>query len=814
MMPDIEQQLALEEMMVSGGADAYLKAQRKAEEQGRGYRLDYAQKLMQEFIGPLVGALQEYTAAYGPARNARARAILRMVDPHKAIFIALRNVFGSFTREQVPVELASSIGRMLEDDIRFERFKKDHGAYYEMIIRDFKRKGSTDYRYMHRVLTHHANIKKQQWIPWTQKERTEVGIKLIDLIMENTDLIYREDRIVGNRNKTVLVPTDECMEWIKEHEHIKSFLYPERLPCIIPPDDWTNLQQGGYYSPQMRQAIPLIKARRFSRNWKTMDNLMASVNALQAVPWTVNTKVLDILVHVWQQNLQIGIPGCEKLEPVECPLKVIEKELLSEEQEAIFTEWKREAAAVYTAEKERVSKSVQLSRIIRVAQTYKQYDKFWFVWYADFRGRLYSATAGFSPQGPDVAKGLLRLCNGKPMGKDGWYWFRVNIANKFGYDKEDYDTRVAWVDARKDVILATADDPLSVREIWANGDKPWQLLAAVFEYADAVRSGNPETYITHLPLGQDGSCNGLQNFSAMLRDEVGGSATNLVPSDKPRDIYGRVAEVTRRKLLEVLDGPRTTTDQNGYSVDHHNWAQLWITYGIDRKLCKRPVMTLPYGATRQSCTQYIYAEILAKSKSHFGAGQAFKAAVWLTPLVWASIGEVVVAARRAMDWLQAAASAHTKAGLAVEWETPDNFVVLLSMTTITTVQIETQLAGRFQCRVGTWTNVLDGHKQRLGISPDFVHSMDATHMRMTIRALVAEGITDFAFIHDDYGTLAPDVPALHRIIREQFMKLYGEYDPLVAFMERAKSRGVVLQALPPRGSLDLSLVKDSLYFFG
>lgn len=815
-MPDIEQQLELEELMVDGGASAYLKAQRKSEDKGRGHQLDYAQRLMQEFIQPLVEILEKYTAEYGPGRAGRARAILRMMDPYKVVFITMRNLFSSFTREQVPVELASNIGRMLEDDIRFMRFQAEHGEYYNAIIDDFKRKGTTDYRHMHRVLTHKANERRQKWVPWAGKERVEVGMKMLDIVLENTDLACRVDRFNAkkNRNQTVIVPTDECMQWINEHEQIRQFLYPERMPCIIPPDQWTALYQGGYYSPRMRQAVPLIKARRFSRNWKTLDNLIQRVNSLQAVPWAVNERVLDVLVQVWERSLNIGIPGKDKLEPGPCPVTIVEREFLSEEEEEAFVEWKREAASIYTAEKERISKSMQLARVMRVAQEYKKYERFWFVWYADFRGRLYSATAGFSPQGPDFGKGLLRLANGKQFGEDGWYWFRVHIANKFGHDKVSFDDRVRWVDAQREVLLRTADDPLSVRELWANGDKPYQLLAAVFEYADAIRSGDPRTYVTHLPLGQDGSCNGLQNFSAMLRDEIGGSATNLVPSDKPKDIYGLVADVTKRKLTEVMHGPRFSLDNEGKQVDNHEWAQSWITFGIDRKLTKRPVMTLPYGATRQSCCQYIYSEILAKAKLHFGQNRAFRAALWLTPLVWAAIGEVVVAARRAMDWLQAAASAHTKAGLAVEWETPDNFVVLLATTTIETVKIDTQLAGRFQCRVGSWTNILDGHKQRLGISPDFVHSMDATHMRMTIGALVAAGITDFAFIHDDYGVLAPDVPMLHRIIREQFIQLYGVYDPLVQFMERANSRGVVLPPLPKKGTLDLDLVRDSMYFFG
>ncbi|GFH30236.1 DNA-directed RNA polymerase, partial [Haematococcus lacustris] len=40
---------------------------------------------------------------------------------------------------------------------------------------------------------------------------------------------------------------------------------------------------------------------------------------------------------------------------------------------------------------------------------------------------------------------------------------------------------------------------------------------------------------------QDGSCNGLQHYAALARDSRGAAAVNLVPSDKPQDVYSAVA---------------------------------------------------------------------------------------------------------------------------------------------------------------------------------------------------------------------------------------------------------------------------------
>jgi DNA-directed RNA polymerase len=816
-MPTIEQQLDLEQRMIDAGAKAYLTAQRTAEEEGRGHELDYAHNLIKEFVTPLVTSLTDWLNKTGPGMYAASRVALRQIEPEKAIFIALRNLFSSFTRDHMPVEIANNIGAMIEDELKFTKFQSEHGPYYNHIINDFKQKGTVNYRHVHRVLTHKAKEKNIEWVAWTQKQKVDIGSRLLDLILRETDIATRVDRTDGKKNITTIVPSQESIQWIKDHESVRQFMHPERMPCIIKPDDWTDITQGGYYSPILRQSVPMIKVKGSQRTKKkvNLSKVMNSINALQHVEWAVNTDILKVLTDVWTNNLQIGLPSSKPLKPPPSPFLDRDLAALTEEEQAIFTDWKREAATIYLLDRERVSKTFQVARVVRMAQEFKAYDKFWYVWYADFRGRLYCSTAGLSPQGPDFAKALLKFSTGKRLGGRGLYWLKVHIANRFGFDKVSYDARVEWVDDQREQFMACANDPLSHRDIWANADKPYQFLAAIFEYAEAMQLSNPEDYTSHLPIGLDGSCNGLQNFSAMLRDAVGGAATNLTKQDVPSDIYKKVADVLIRKVKAILtDGQQYYTDKNGKQVDNWYYAQKWLQFGIDRKLAKRPVMTLPYGATRQSCTQYIFQELIKKDKLLFGQGHNFSAACWLTPLLWASIGEVVVAARQAMDWLQKAASILSKEDHPIEWTTADGFVVYQKMTVIETMQIDTQLAGRFQCRIGTWTDEIDISRQRNGVAPNFVHSMDATHMRMTINALVSKGITQFSFIHDDYGTYAADTDTMHEVIREQFVKLYEEHDPLQTFCDEQEARWVVLPSVPKKGELDLNEVMESPYFFG
>jgi DNA-directed RNA polymerase len=811
-MASIEDQLELERQMKERGADNYERAQSDAEANGRGAETAYARRLMREFMLPLIEALTVYLKTTTPGLQGKVRPLLAQCAPDKAMYMTMQAVFNHFTMEAPIAHLVTKIGRMVEDEVRFSKFQELYKDYYDEIKKDFKRKGTKDYRYMHRVLTHKANEKADHWNEWSQGERAAIGTKLLDIILQGTDLIRKVQFMNQGKTKTLILPTESAKAWIEQHNEVSRFLFPDKMPCVIVPDEWTAINQGGYYSPELRSSTPLIKtnSRRHKAAVERADltKTMQAVNILQAVPWEVNGEVLSIIKASWAKNLRIGMPASDPLQIPPSPIVGKDTKNLTEAEQERFTDWKHEAAEIHTQEKERVSKSYQISRIIRLANEYIQHHAFYYVWYADFRGRLYTTTAGFSPQGPDLAKGTLRFQRSKPLGQRGWFWLRVHGANRYGYDKDTYAGRVAWVDNQREQFLAAANDPLSYTDLWANADKPWQFLAFLFEYRDALALealGRPiSEFRSKLPIGLDGSCNGLQNFSAMLRDSKGGRATNLVPQDKQSDIYSEVAAVCTEKLRAVPDDPMA-----------RKWLDYCVAYGkgsVPRSMAKRPVMTLPYGATRQSCTQYIFESILETDRDFFEGN--FRAACWLTPYLWASIGDVVVAARDAMDWLQKCASVISKANVPIHWTAPDGFPIHQETRVIESVKIETQLAGRFQLKIGKFTENMDKNKQRLGVSPNFVHSCDAAHLRATVLAATAAGITDLALIHDDYGTHACDTHLLHTAIRDTFVQMYEENDPLGSFKASNEAEGITLPALPATGSLDLAGVKSSLYFFG
>lgn len=808
--PTIQDQLILEQEMIDFGVNRFMTGVKNAEESGRGSETTYALKLTTSLIKPLAEAIDKYRNERTTGQGSKYRLLIKGIEAEKLAYFTLKSVFNHFMRDETIQSLASKIGWYVEDELKFSVFQEEHKAYYDSIIQDFRRKNSVNYSYMHKVLTYKANEYKVEWTSWTKEERVKVGTAMLNILATETDLIERTTLTLGKRKKKVVIrPTEEAIEWISKHNDTRSLLKPDRSPCIVKPDEWTSYDQGGYFSPRLRARSPLVKTRspQQVKMLKSFDmsKVYTAVNALQDVPWKVNQKVLLTLQAVWESDLEIGLPA---MSPITIPPAPLEdgqnpKDLTGLALQA-FTSWKREAAVLYTLEKERVSKCLQVSRVVTMANKYKEYNKFWYVYQCDFRGRIYTTTSGFSPQGPDFSKALLQFSKGKKLGHHGEYWFKVHGANTYGEDKLSYDDRVKWIDEHSEDIKQSALDPLRMKEYWGGADKPWQFLAFCFEYLGYTKEGTE--FVSHLPIALDGSCNGLQNFSAMLKDSVGGKATNLVNQELPSDIYAEVAKVLTDKV-NSLDEPE---------------AKQWIkfTNGLTdgkfcRKLAKRPVMTLPYGSTKISCKDYVFKYLLETAPNYFPQEDRYNLVMWLSSHLWDSISEVVVAARAGMDWLQECTSSISKTNNPLIWCTPVGFPVYQGAKKFKTRQIDTQLAGRVQFMIGTEEDVIDVRKQKQGVSPNFVHSMDACHLMLALNAGQDAGLDTFACIHDDFGVHACDTGLWHKIIRESFVDLYKNTNVLQEFKDTHEELyDIELPELPDSGDLDINEVKEADYFFG
>lgn len=720
-------------------------------------------------------------------------------------FLTCRVVVDRLSRPSTFQSVAIQLGSMAEDEARARQFETE---FPDVISRlEVKVRDSSTYTRRKAILSSVAGKLGLAWRALTPKEHLVLGSMLIGLFSTATGLVkivqIRGEKHGGSK----LVPTPECLAWIENTIARNEIMAPFKWPMVVPPLPWNGPWTGGYLSlDPIRTPIPFVKVRNKGFMKRLEDHKMPevyrAVNIMQDTPYKVNTKILEVFKEFWSNSLELaGLPSRQDRELPPRP------DNIAENDEA-RREWSRRASKVHRWNETTRSKRVQIAKTLWLAEKFKDYPSIYFPYQADFRGRLYCVPGFLNPQGPDYARAMLLFARGKPLGDgDGPGWLAVHIANCFGVDKVTFDDRIRWVEENEDKILEAARDPLNYRW-WCEADDPWLFLAGCFEWQGYKEQGG--AYVCHLPVTMDGSCNGLQHFSAMLRDPVGGAAVNLTPSQIPADVYGAVAEVVTKRLGEL-------DDDN---------ARKWLEIGITRKITKRPVMVLPYGGTRQSMSQYIEEsldEIVKTRPNPWQDGdnpKTFQAAVWLTPTVWSSINEVVVAARSAMDWLQKVGNILAKEGQSIEWVTPDGFLAQQSYRKQVGDRVELRLIDRKRLtfRLNKESDKLDSRKQASGISPNFVHSMDAAALRLYVLTAIENGIDNFMVIHDSYGCLPSDVSMMGACLRHAFVDMYEENNVLEQFRQRAlmalpEDKHDLIPPVPPMGTLDLQQVKQSDYFF-
>lgn len=799
------------------GVERYRAQQDAAIDEGRDGDTTAATKLIRAFLPTVSLGIVEKLSERRPGPRNMYLKLLHGVDPDLLAMITLRVLMTGLLNGARLQGLASGLGGMVEDELRFSKFEIHAPEYFNSISRDLDNRRSKQYRHRKNVLSN-AMKTVVGWAPWSMETRVQVGLNLIGVAMDNTDMFERR----LENGQVMIHPSDETREWVTKFDNNTGLLHPVRLPCLIEPAPWVDFQTGGYHSRRMRGKTPLVKrswaqqneAHRPFLESASMPTVLTAINGMQATQWAVRRPVLEVIQAVWAGDLKIALPSSEPIIPPPCPIpEGREKASMSPTEKDQFDEWKAAARNAYTRESERRIDLASASSAVHTASTMSAMDVFWIVWQLDYRGRAYSTTSGLSPQGTDIGKSLLQFSRGELLGENGWFWFRVHGANKFGKDKGKYKERVAWVDENSRFLYAAGKSPLDHADVWSECDNPWQFLSWCIEYAEALdQAGGPTMYRSFLPVALDGSCNGLQHLSAMLRDEVGGKATNLTPEDTQQDIYSEVARVTYEEL-------RRAADENS---PEGQICRNWLIYfnqkhggEIPRSAAKKPVMTLPYGSTYRACTDSVYDWYCAQGHDFLPKGTVFRHSVVFSSVLWASIGKVVIAARAAMKWIQSVARVLAKENYPLVYKSPDGFPMVQFSAKREKVRITTQVGGRVDLVLQSELEGIDSRKAGSSASPNFTHNCDKTHMFLCVEAGVKEGIRDFAMIHDDFGVHARFVVKWHRIIREQFVRMYTENSPLDDLKQQLEDRyGVELPDVPAKGKLDIAGVLSAAYFFG
>lgn len=857
-------QLQLEHEAYTEGERRFIKNLERQTERGELADNQVAKPLMQTLVPKIAQAVREwYEGPDGKLSTSRPSVAFTMLSTEEkavkdrslriscesAAVIILKVILSKLVKpEGIPITpMASAIGRTLEDEIRFGRIRdKEQEHFKKAIAENLNKRAGVSYKkaYMQAVET--SMLEQGQledaWGAWSPTEAVHVGIKMLEIAIQSTQLVELKRYGAGNAAADVEMVhlSDFWVKKMAQRGFSLAGIAPVYQPCVVPPKPWTGVVGGGYWA-KGRRPLPLIRLGSKSAVARYEDVYMPevydAVNIIQNTPWKVNKKVLDVVNMVEKLN-NTPIDDIPQMEP-------LKPEDYAGETEEELKAWKKAAAGIYRREKARQSRRLSLSFIVNQANKFSQFKAIWFPYNMDWRGRVY-AVPMFNPQGNDMQKGLLTLAVGKPIGADGFKWLKVHGANCAGVDKVTFEERIKWVEDNHDNIMTAAKAPMDSIEWWGKLDSPFCFLAFCFEYAGVMHHGL--SYNCSLPIAFDGSCSGIQHFSAMLRDHIGGHAVNLTPSGKVQDIYRIVSDRIEEELKVLLvngtdnelvtyEDKKTGEITERLKLGTRELARQWLTYGMSRKVTKRSVMTLAYGSKEYGFADQVYEDIVMPAIDS-GSGAMFtepsQASRFMAKMIWEAVSVTVVAAVDAMKWLQGAAKLlaaevkDKKTGeilkpcLPVHWVTPDGFPVWQEYRKKDTTRLNLMFLGSFnlQPTVNKGTKKeLDKHKQESGISPNFVHSQDGSHLRKTVVHTHRKyGVMSFAVIHDSFGTIPADAEYLFRGVRETMVETYRDNDVLLDFYEQFEyqlheSQRDKLPELPKKGKLNIEDILSSDFAF-
>jgi len=170
----------------------------------------------------------------------------------------------------------------------------------------------------------------------------------------------------------------------------------------------------------------------------------------------------------------------------------------------------------------------------------------------------------------------------------------IYCANCAGQDKLLWDGRLQWVRDNRSLIEAIANDPIGTQGEWQDFDDPFCFVAACREL---VAAWSDPHFVSCLPVFFDGTANGYQHLSALVRDRETAVKVNLI-GNKRSDVYGLVANA----LQLILQ------DATGEHADSWREKYAALKPSERRSLLKQPTMTFPYGVEEQGMNLQVWKE--------------------------------------------------------------------------------------------------------------------------------------------------------------------------------------------------------------
>jgi DNA-directed RNA polymerase len=671
--------------------------------------------------------------------------------PRSIAAIALAVVIDGISSRPRRADLAKRIGKALQDELKATRLYQQKGVVLlNTLKKKFGRKTISN-----RVL----NELSVDPSGWTQKERREIGLLLLEVIAANTALIqFTKDRV------PLVEATEEALEVVR--------LNPPRplpvrmLPSLLPPEPWTDVVRGT--RPLVSSRKPMDLSHITAQSAKTAMEVANYVEQqqLEIDPWMVETQRI-----AWDSNLSLF---SVRRDPEEAWL-----------------------AHMQSAQRARIEDAIRQAEEIGAYPIWLEHD-------FDFRGRLYCGSRIAGHQGPDHQKALISFARREPVGGEALGQMLKAAAGHYGQGAASWAEREAWGQDNLPLITAVAENPLDQLDLWKGAKEPWQFLQLARAIHQVLQGDNK----SGVPVRFDQTCSGLGIIAALTRDQSLALATNVI-GRKRNDLYAQVAG----RLQDLLQA-----DLDSFDFRDQRQAELWLKHGVDRSLVKGPVMTTVYGARHFGLVEQLVAHLQGVNP-----GQAVgcwekeytKPAQYLAHKLNLVIASELRSCIALETWLRDVSRRCLKRQQPVSWQSPSEFPVRLASLIEETQKVNTVINGARRWRrvdADYEPGQLSARLTNRGITANCIHTFDGAfcqQMVLTCASVGASVLTN----HDCFATTPARAAWLHGALHEQLRKMYRQDWLSEMRLEISRNAGLALGHPPMVGDLREAEIGQNPYCF-
>ncbi|KAM3065800.1 DNA-directed RNA polymerase [Clarireedia jacksonii] len=592
------------------------------------------------------------------------------------------------------------------------------------------------------------------------------------------------------RKQGVVMAHKELVERLRR-EPVHSLL-AKHLPMLVKPEPWTNFASGGFLSHPGK----VMRVKNGSRDQRVyanaaidrgnMTRVLEGLNILGEQAWSINEPVFDVMLEAWNSGEPIAnlAPANPKLDYPPEP----DASTDPLERRRWITAVKKLENTKGAFHSQRCFQNFQLE----IARALRK-RIFYFPHNMDFRGRAYPIPPYLNHMGADHCRGLLVFGTGRPLGNSGLKWLKVHLANVYGFDKASLKEREEFAMKNIEQIYDSASNPLGGKRWWLTAEDPWQCLAASIELRNALESPDPTSFISHLPVHQDGTCNGLQHYAALGGDIWGAQQVNLEPGDRPADVYTAVADLVKESISKDME-------------KGHKLAK-YLEGRITRKVVKQTVMTNVYGVTFIGAKAQVRKQLVAAYKDlpETAEANANTLSTYVAMKIFTALSTMFKGAHDIQYWLGDCATRVSKSltpeqieriasefvekktgrrlkaaqldeiaqfKSSVVWTTPLNMPVVQPYRSSKTRSVKTNLQS-ISLTDPHRSDPVNMRKQFQAFPPNFIHSLDATHMLLSATKCHDAKLA-FAAVHDSFWTHACDIDSMNMILRDAFIEMHSD----------------------------------------